>query len=195
MESANREGSVRAELRTIVRILGGFIAVLWAIECVDFIVFAGGLDRFGITPRSVKGAMCLLSAPFLHGGWGHLASNTFGLAVLGGLVLMWGRREFFAVSLASIAVGGLGTWIVGAAGSNHIGASGIVFGYFGYLIGRGIYERRIGSIIIAVIVALSFGGMVGGVVPGLAGPGISWECHLFGALGGLLMARRFRKRS
>lgn len=192
MDSARDEGSVREELHTIRRILIGMLATMWVLELVDFLI-GGRLDALGITPRSVQGLFGILVAPLLHGGWGHLISNTFGLVVLGALVLMWGRREFFAVSAASVVVGGLGTWLIAAPGTTHIGASGMIFGYFGYLLARGFYERRVGSLLLTAVVALCFGGMIGGVVPGLAGPGISWECHLFGALGGLLVARRFRK--
>jgi len=192
MDSARDEGSVREELHTIRRILIGMLATMWVLELVDFLI-GGRLDALGITPRSVQGLFGILVAPLLHGGGGHLISNTFGLVVLGALVLMWGRREFFAVSAASVVVGGLGTWLIAAPGTTHIGASGMIFGYFGYLLARGFYERRVGSLLLTAVVALCFGGMIGGVVPGLAGPGISWECHLFGALGGLLVARRFRK--
>ena len=81
----------------------------------------------------------------------------------------------------------------GASGTTHIGVSGVIFGYFGYLVARGFYERRVGSLILTVLVALCFGSMIFGAIPGLAGPGISWEGHLFGAIGGLLVARRFRQ--
>ena len=193
MESATNDGSVREELQFIRRTLFTIVAVLWAIEVVDFVLLGGGLDRLGITPRTVTGLAGILAAPLLHGSWGHLISNTFGFAILGTLVLMWGRREFFAVSIASALVGGLGTWLVGASGTTHIGVSGVIFGYFGYLVARGFYERRVGSLILTVLVALCFGSMIFGAIPGLAGPGISWEGHLFGAIGGLLVARRFRQ--
>lgn len=183
-----------AELKLVLETLVAILALLWGLELVDAIVFGGGLDAFGIHPRETLGLIGILASPFLHGGFGHLSSNTVGLLVFGTLVLMWDRREFLWVSLAATLIGGLGTWLVGAAGSVHIGASGVVFGYFGYVLARGFYERKFLSILISVVVALVFGGMLSGVVPGLAGPGISWECHLFGLLGGVLVARRFRAK-
>ena len=185
------QGTIRQELRAVWRILVVTIALLWLVELFDSFVIP--LEHFGIRPRSATGLVGILTSPFLHSGFGHLFSNTIGLVILGALVLMWGRREFFAASIASIIVGGAGVWLVGASNTNHIGASGIVFGFFGYLLARGFFERRIGSMVLSTLVAVCFGGMLSGIVPGLAGAGISWEAHLFGAIGGILVARRWRK--
>jgi membrane associated rhomboid family serine protease len=170
-----------------------FLAVLWTVEIVDANIFHGSLDRMGIIPRTGTGLLGILAAPFLHGDWGHLTSNTVGIVLLGGLTLLIGRREFFAVTLAGIVVGGLGTWIFGRP-SLHIGASGVVFAYLGYLMLRGWYDRRFGSIALAVAVGWFYGGMVLGMIPGIAPRFISWECHLFGFIGGVLTARMLHKR-
>lgn len=182
------------ELRRIFTVMAAFLAVLWAIEFVDFNVFHGSLDRMGILPRTGSGLLGILAAPFLHGSWEHLASNTVGLLILGGLTLAVGRREFFAVTAAGIVVGGLGTWIFGRP-SVHIGASGLVFAYLGYLVLRGWYDRRFGSIALATVVGWAYGSMVFGMIPGITPGYISWEGHLFGFIGGVLAARVLHQRS
>jgi membrane associated rhomboid family serine protease len=186
-------GGLKGELKRIVRTLVVCLAVLWALELTDVLLLAGSLDAFGIRPREPLGLIGVLTWPFLHGGLAHLLSNTIALCLFGTLVLMWGRREFFAVALVSTIVGGLGVWLVGASGSVHVGASGVCFGLFGYLLARGFYERKFGSVLLSVAIAILFGGTLAGAVPGMAMPGISWEGHLFGLLGGVLVARRLKR--
>ncbi len=190
-----KPASLSQELSLVVRTLVGFLGVLWLCEIVDQSIFHGGLDRFGVQPREVEGLLGLVTAPFLHGGYPHLISNTVGLLLLGGLLLLWSRREFWLVTIASTLVGGLGTWLVGMDGSVHIGASGVLFGFFGYLLLRGWFERKFGAMALSLVVGWLFGSMASGMVPGLAGLGISWEEHLFGFLGGVLMAWRWRKKT
>ncbi|MEM9453450.1 MAG: rhomboid family intramembrane serine protease [Myxococcota bacterium] len=185
---------IGGELRQIFSVMAAFLAVLWAIEFVDVSVFHGALDRMGILPRTGSGLLGILTAPFLHGSWEHLVSNTVGLIILGGLTLAVGRREFFAVTAAGIVVGGLGTWIFGRP-SVHIGASGVVFAYLGYLVLRGWYDRRFGSIALATVVGWAYGSMVFGMIPGITPSYISWEGHLFGFIGGVLAARALHRRS
>ncbi|MCA9701184.1 MAG: rhomboid family intramembrane serine protease, partial [Myxococcales bacterium] len=133
-----------------------------------------------------------LTHPFLHGGLGHLISNSIGILTLGTLVAAHGRGRWALITLVATLLGGLGIWLIGASGSNHIGASGVVFAYFGYLLTAGLFERRFGSILLSVVVLLLWGGMIFGVLPGQVG--ISWEGHLFGFLAGVLMARVLARR-
>jgi membrane associated rhomboid family serine protease len=135
----------------------------------------------------------ILAAPFLHADFGHLISNTIGIVLLGGLVMAIGRREFLVVTVAGVLVGGLGTWAVGRP-AVHIGASGLVFAYLGYLLLRGWYDRRFGSMLLALAVGWFYGSMVFGMLPGFTPTVVSWECHLFGFLGGVLAARQLHKR-
>lgn len=192
--SIPRDRTLRSEARSIVTVLGVFLAVLWGLEIVDQNVMHESLDGLGIMPRTASGLLGILAAPFLHGGFGHLVSNTVGIVILGGLILAIGRREFLVVSLAGMLIGGLGTWAVGRP-AMHIGASGLVFAYLGYLMLRGWYDRRLGSVLLAGAVAWFYGSMIFGMIPGFAPPVISWECHLFGFLGGVLAARLLHKRS
>ncbi len=119
--------------------------------------------------------------PFIHGNWAHLISNTAGFLVLGGLVIMREPRDFWTVSLLAVVVGGAGIWLLGRSGP-HVGASGVVFGYFGYLLLTGVFDRRVGAILISVVTFLVWGRLLLGLSP--LQQGISWEGHLFGLVGG-----------
>lgn len=189
-----RDRRIGEEIRGIVSIMTGLLAVLWGIEAIDAFVLGGSLDRLGVEPREMSGLLGIFAAPFLHGDWGHIASNTVGIIVLGGLTMLVGRREFVWVSVVGMLVGGLGTWIFGRP-AIHIGASGVVFAYFGYLLLRGWYDRRVGSIALATGVAFFHGTMIFGMIPGFTPPAISWEGHLFGFIGGVLTARLLHKRA
>lgn len=162
-------------------------ALLWMIECVDWLMPLT-LDQYGIRPREISGLWGILFAPFLHGGFGHLIANTLPFILLGFLTSARKRADFYAVAVGSALIGGLGTWLIGGAGTVHIGASGVVFGMLGFLMGRGIFERSISSIALSAAVTAAFGGMLWGVLP-TVGAGISWEGHLFGFIGGMLISR------
>lgn len=179
------------EVRAQVAILVGFVGLLWGIEVVDAVEFHGDLDRLGIHPRTAQGLLGILCAPFLHGGFAHLMGNTVPLLVLGFFILQRRKRDLLYVSLASALLGGLGIWTFGAEGSVHIGASILVFGYLGFLLSRGIFERRFWSIVGSLVVFALYGSALYGVFPGQVG--ISWEGHLFGLLGGVLAARRLAR--
>lgn len=194
MAARESEVGLGSELKGIVRVLAVCLGIMWALELTDVLVLGGVLDGFGIRPREVFGLIGVLTWPLLHGGLAHLLSNTLAMLLFGTLVLMWGRREFWAVTAVSTIIGGLGVWLVGASGSVHVGASGICFGYFGYLLARGFYERKFGSVLLSLMIGLFFGGMLAGAVPGLSMPGISWEGHLFGLIGGVLVARRLEQK-
>ena len=181
------------ELRRVVLILVGSVGVLWGVLLVDTIA-GGRLTRFGILPRTTIGLRGILFAPFLHLGIGHLAGNTIGVVLLGGLVLLRDEADFWSVTFISALVGGMGLWLVGRP-AMHVGASGIIFGYLGYLISTGYFERRFGSILLSAVAAVLWGGLVFGVLPGQ--PGISWEGHACGLLAGVLAAwliARFGRR-
>lgn len=164
------------------------IGAMWLLEIVDWFL-SQRLNAYGIIPRDRRGLIGIPLSPFLHGGFGHLISNTIPLLVLGSLVLLSSTKQFLQVTATIILLGGLGVWLF-AIGSNenHIGASGLVFGYFGFLVVRGYFERTIPSLIVAAIVIFMYGGgMVFGMLP--VTPGVSWEGHLFGFLAGAFAAR------
>ncbi|MEY8043174.1 rhomboid family intramembrane serine protease [Saccharopolyspora cebuensis] len=183
-------------LRSAVGMLG-FLVVLWAIELVDLLLPTLRLDGAGIEPRDVDGLDGILWAPLLHFGFGHLIANSVPLFVLGWLLLSGGVRQFLGVTAVVWLVAGAGTWLVADGGTTHAGASGVVFGWMVFLLLRGFVQRSAGQIVVALVLFFYWGGMLWGVLPGQ--PNVSWEGHLFGALGGLLaallLARRSRPRS
>jgi membrane associated rhomboid family serine protease len=131
--------------------------------------------------------------PLLHGGFGHLLANTLPFLVLGWLVMLNGISNFFVISAVIIVVSGVGVWLFGAANSVHIGASGLVFGFFGFLVTRAYFERSLGSIILAFGVIIFYGGLLMGILP--LQLGVSWQAHLFGFAGGVLAAYVISKRN
>lgn len=171
---------------TAAFVSAGFVALLWVIEAYDAAT-AGRLDAEGIRPRDSEGLLGVVFAPLLHAGWDHLAANSVPLLVLGFLVLATGVARGLAATAVIWVVGGLGTWLVAPERTIHLGASGLVFGFLTYLVLRGFFARSAGQITIGVMVFLFYGGLLWGVLPGT--PGVSWQGHLFGAVGGVLAAR------
>jgi len=174
------------ELKTQGKILGGFVALIWAIEIIDLFL-GGALNAYGIWPHHLIGLRGILFAPFLHGSLAHLIANTIPFLILGWFVMLQETRDFFVVSGITMLVSGVGTWLVGSPNSVHIGASGIIFGYLGFLLLRGYFEGNFPSILLSLVVGFLYGGTIWGVLP--LQPGISWEGHLFGFIGGVIAAR------
>ncbi len=192
MRGTNQQPTLAREIQNQIMILSGLVAIAWALELFDLFVlksgsnFQGGLDSYGIIPRHLIGLRGILFAPFLHGGLGHLIGNTIPFIVLGWLIMVRETSDFFVVSVISALVSGFGTWIFGAPGI-HIGASGVIFGYLGYLLLRGYFERSVLAISMSLFVCALYGSLLWGVSP--FQQGISWEGHLFGFLGGVLSAK------
>lgn len=179
------------ELKTQGTILVGLVGVMWALEIVD-IALGGALNAYGILPHSLIGLRGILFAPLLHGNFAHLIANTIPFLILGWFVMLQETSDFFIVTAITMLFGGLGTWLIGSPNSVHIGASGVIFGYLGFLLARGYFERNIPSIFLSLIVGFFYGGAIWGVLP--SQPGISWEGHLFGFIGGILAARLLTRR-
>lgn len=173
-----------AELLTPIMPVLVMLAVMWGSEIID-VVADGRLDSWGIRPRRVDGLDGIVLAPFLHSGFGHLLANTFSFLVLGGVIASGSAKRFFQVTLIVGLVSGVGTWLTGPARSIHIGASGLVFGYLTYLISRGFFARKLSYIAGGILIFLIYGGTLWGLIPS---PGVSWQGHLFGAVGGVLAA-------
>jgi membrane associated rhomboid family serine protease len=167
------------------QVILAFVALLYVIELVDG--FLGHrLDGGGVRPRQVDGLDGILFAPLLHNGWGHLVANTLPLLVFGFLILLAGVARWLAVTAVVWVVGGVGTWITGAVNSLHLGASVLAFGWLVYLLLRGLFARNASQVALGVILLLVYGSVLYGVLPGQ--PGISWQGHLFGAVGGAVSA-------
>ena len=180
------------ELRLHAYVLAGLLLVMWGLEIADFLVFRGALDVYGIHPRETDKLAGIAFAPLLHVGFAHLVSNTVPILIFGWVILLHAVRDFVVVSLLSALVGGMGVWLVGAPGSVHLGASVLVFGFFGFLLLRGWFRRSVGSILLSIGIFVLYGGILWGVLP--SQPGVSWEGHLFGFAGGVLAARMLAGR-
>ncbi len=175
------------ELKTHATILGGFIAIIWLLEMVNLIFLGGALNAYGIQPRNIVGLRGILFAPFLHVGFPHLIANTIPFLTLGWLIMLRETSDFFVVTAVTMLISGLGVWLFGAPNSMHVGASGVIFGYLGFLLLRGYFERSWIAILLSLIVGFFYGGIIWGVLP--THSGISWEGHLFGFVGGVIAAR------
>jgi membrane associated rhomboid family serine protease len=170
------------------------ISFLWLIELSDKIIFGNNLELNGIHPRSFSGIPGFFFAPFLHSDWAHLLNNSLSLLVLGAAILLTGWRDLAIVSVVSALSAAVVVWIIGKGGSNHIGASSVVFGYFGFLIASGFYQKTPLTILLAVLVIFFYGGAILAILPtaDVRAASISWEGHLGGAIGGFLVARNQR---
>lgn len=176
-------------LKPQMKLLGGSLAIMWAVFVVS-VLTGGALLALGVIPRTAVGLRGILFAPFLHGSLAHILANSIPFFMLGWLVMLRDSRHFLTVTAFAMIGSGLMAWLLGASGSVHIGASGVIFGYLGFLILSGWYARSLASVLLSILVIVLWGGMVIGVVPGR--DGISWQAHLGGFLGGALAARMFR---
>jgi len=173
-----------------VMLVAGLAALMWAVEIVDLV--AGDLDSAGIRPRDGAGLVGVALAPVLHGGFGHLLGNTVPFLILGTAIALSGLARIAAVTVIVALVGGLGTWLTAPAGTVHIGASGLVFGFAAYLVARAAYSRRALHLVMGLVVLGVYGTtLLFGLVPT---PGVSWQGHLFGAIGGVIAARALDRR-
>jgi membrane associated rhomboid family serine protease len=188
--SRQQGNAIGRELKTQILILGGCVALFWVIEIVDRFL-GGALDIYGIRPQSIVGLRGILFAPFLHGSIAHVAANTAPFLTLGWLVMLRETSDFFVVTIVTAIVSGLGVWLTAPPYTIHIGASGVIFGYFGFLLLRGYFERSFTAILFSLIVGLLYGGLIWGVLP--LQYGISWQGHLFGFVGGAIAARLLAK--
>tara|TARA_B100001013_G_C24503044_1_gene399954 strand:- start:216 stop:770 length:555 start_codon:yes stop_codon:yes gene_type:complete len=170
--------------RDIVWLLA-YVGCIWAVEFVNTLL-GHRLNDLGILPREAIGLKGIIFSPFLHDGFGHVMANTVPLVLLGGFVTLLGRNTLLRLSASGAIFGGLGVWLFGRHGA-HVGASGLVFAYFGFLLARGWYERSFVSIMVSVVVLVFYGGMIFATTPFI--PNVSWEGHLFGLIAGIVYAK------
>jgi membrane associated rhomboid family serine protease len=166
-------------------LIGLLVAAMWVSEVIDTFDHHK-LDQYGIQPHETDGLIGIVTAPFLHAGFGHLIGNTVPFVVLGVLIALSGAARVVAVTAIVALISGVGVWVIAPEHTNHIGASGVVFGFATYLIARGFYNRSMIEIAVGVLVVAVFGAsLLGGLAPQ---QGISWQGHLFGAIGGVVAA-------
>ncbi len=172
------------------------LAIMWVLEIVDTILPVN-LDLFGLESWNLLSLYGLVTSPLLHSGFNHLTANTFPFVVLGLFIAAEGARRFWLVTAITGLVSGLGAWLTTLPGHHIVGASGIVFGFFGYLAVRTWFAddmlRKIIYFTIGLFVFITYGAaMVFGMLP--QANGISWQGHLFGFVGGVIAARIIHRR-
>ncbi|MGW7365971.1 rhomboid family intramembrane serine protease [Streptomyces sp. NPDC054841] len=190
MSSDALEWSRTDRARTAGKLMLGWVALLWALEAID-VASGHALDPYGITPRDIAELPDIIPAAFLHYGFGHVAANSLPLLVLGFLAALSGIRRFAGVVLTIVVASGLGVWLTSPADSVTLGASGVVFGLFGYVLARGFVDRSALDVVVGLVVAALYGSILWGVLP--TDSGVSWQGHLFGLLGGVAAAFVFRR--
>jgi membrane associated rhomboid family serine protease len=168
----------------------GWVALLWALEAIDYAT-GHALDQYGLVPREVASLPHILTAPFLHFGFGHVASNSIPLLVLGFVTALSGIRRFLVVCGLIVLADGIGVWLIGSPGIGA-GASGLVFGLIGYLLVRGFVERKVLGIAVSLAVAAIWGGTAfAGIF--LTPEHVSWQAHLCGLVAGMAIAALYAR--
>ncbi len=173
---------------------GKYSAVIMLFCC--FIVFINmllpfNLNQLGIVPRSAAHLIGIFFAPFLHAGWSHLFSNFLPFIVFGALIGMHSIKRFWLVFILHIIITGILVWLFARSNSVHIGMSGVIYAFWGYLIVYGVVRRKFLHILISLVTLIFYGGLIYGVLPTTAG--VSFESHLLGALAGALSGYYFAK--
>lgn len=191
-ESSAREPRFRATSWSGALVLMcGFVAILWIVNVInaheDY-----RLNRFGLRPREIDGLWGILTTPFLHAGYGHLLSNTAPVLLIGWVLLLSGVRTWLIVTAAVVVVGDFAAWLAAPSGL-VVGASGLVFGWLGYLVARAYFARTVKWIVIAVAVLFFFGTLLGRLLPTFEA-GTSWQLHLCGFGAGIAVAAALHPR-
>ncbi len=166
-----------------------FLFIMWIVESVESILHLR-FSHFGVLPRDIAGFKGVFFSPFIHGEWSHIISNSLPFFVLSSILFLAYRKVSYTVFGLIYILTGLFVWLLGRGGTFHIGASGLVYGLFGFIFFSGIFRADMKSIALSLVIAFFYGGMVYGVFPGQ--PGISWESHLLGAVAGAGLAYAFR---
>lgn len=164
------------------------VSIMWIVFILDHIGF--NFNQFGIFPRHFFGLIGIVASPFLHGNLEHIISNTFPMLVLSSVLFIFYPNIAYRVLIYSTLIGGTLVWLL-AREAMHIGASGLIFALLGFIIASGIYRRNLKSILIAVVIYILYGGIIGGIFP--TNPQVSFEGHLFGLIAGVFLAYQYRK--
>jgi membrane associated rhomboid family serine protease len=183
------------EARRAFFLMVGFIGLIWTLQIVN-VADSYHLDAdYGILPRSITHLPDIFTAPFLHFSWDHIESNSGPLFIFGLLAAYRGVVKFLGVTLVVAVTSGMAVWFFQGSNELTVGASGVIFGYFGYVLARGLIDRSLIDSLVAVVMGLSYYYLLTIAIPGAPG-GVSWIGHLGGLIGGLASAWIFRaKRS
>ena len=178
------DGPARRARRGLL-VVGSFVVLLYLIEIINMLMLHSLNRTFGLRPRSLDGILDILTFPLLHANLAHLLSNTLPLIIFGFLVFLSGLRVFVTALAASWFGSGAMVWLIGF--NLTVGASGIVFGLFAFLLVRGFINRNWWQILLSVVLFMAYGSILFGVLPTVAGY-VSWQAHLGGAVGGVAAA-------
>lgn len=170
-------------IRTGLGIAVVFLVVEWAVQLVNYVLFNGNLANYGIHPLDFNGIWGIFTAPLLHANFEHLIGNSVPGAIFCFLIGLSGRKAWWEVTIITVLIAGIGTWLLGGPGTSHIGASSLVYGWLSYLIVRGLFNRSFAQTALGVFLGFAYSGLVWGVLP--VYEGVSWQGHLFGAIGGI----------
>lgn len=181
-----------AEARTAFFVMFGFLCLVWIVQIANWSDGGTLVQRFGILPHQPSRLADVFTAPFLHLNWQHLEGNSGPLFVFGFLAAYRGVKKFLALTLLITLTSGFAVWVFERGDTLTVGASGLIFGYFGYVVLRGFFDRHLIDSLVGLVMGASFAYLVTLAVPGT--PGISWLGHLGGLFGGLLGAWIFRER-
>ncbi|ALV34269.1 rhomboid family intramembrane serine protease [Streptomyces sp. CdTB01] len=193
MSGSELEWSRRDRVKAAAKLMVGWVALLWLLEVVD-VVSGHALDGLGIMPRRASELVDVVPAAFIHFGFAHVAANSVPLLVMGFLAALGGLRRFAALCLVVIVADGLGVWLVAPAHTNTAGASGLIFGLFGFLLVSGFVERRPLGVVVGLLVGAVWGtSILLGLSP--TQTGVSWQAHLIGLASGVAAAFWFGRRS
>jgi len=188
---AGDPATVLAEARKALFVMVGFLAVLWIVQIINWADHYHLTYSYGIQPRDIGSLPDILTAPFLHVSWAHIEGNSGPLFIFGFLAAYRGVTKFYGVTALVILTSGLGAWLTGSTGSVSAGASGVVFGYFGYIMVRGFFDRHAIDMLVGAVMALCFAYQFSVLLPQ---QGISWQAHIGGLVGGVLAGWVFRDR-
>jgi membrane associated rhomboid family serine protease len=181
-----------AEARKALFVMVGFIAVIWIVQIVNWADHYGLDASYGIIPRDVVRLPDIFIAPFLHFSWSHIEANSGPLFIFGFLAAYRGVWKFVGLTVLVILTSGFAAWFFQSANSLGVGASGLVFGYFGYVLARGLIDRNLIDALVAIVMGLSFAYLFTIAIPGT--PHVSWLAHLGGLIGGVAGGWIFRDR-
>jgi membrane associated rhomboid family serine protease len=184
---------VLQEARKALYVMVGFIALIWAVQAVNWALHYSPSAHYGIVPRSVSHLGDIFSSPFLHASWQHIEGNSGPLFIFGFLAAYRGVRKFAMVTLLIAIASGLAVWFFQGSDTDTVGASGLVFGYFTYVVVKGLFDRHLIDVLIGFVMALSFAYLLTEALPGV--PQVSWIGHAGGAVGGVLAGWVFRERA
>ena len=167
-----------------MKVATSLIVAMWAVFALNFVI-PFDFNNLGLTPRSLVGVAGVATMPFLHGNLGHIISNSIPIFLLVSLLGATCKRPVSEIVSELVLAGGCLLWVFGNQGT-HIGASGLVYALVAYLVMAGIWSKDAQRAAVGFFVAIFYSGLVWGVLP--TQPGVSWAGHLFGAIGGIVVA-------